>query len=156
MPVLNRDDLASYLPHKNNALILDQVEIKDANNAMGQVFLTNDKWFFNGHFPDQPVMPGVIIIEAIAQTAGVLINFKHKYNNLGLLVSINSAKFKKIITPDQKKINLQVSYISGRHGLYKFDGQAMVKDILYAKTIISLTNKSFVLDTCAYNTANPT
>jgi 3-hydroxyacyl-[acyl-carrier-protein] dehydratase len=94
------------LPHKYPFLFVDKVlEIKeDEITALKNV--TINEWFFNGHFPNNPILPGVIIIEAVAQVAGVLFlsSFENKDDYLTLLLGVENFKFKKIVKPGDSLI----------------------------------------------------
>ena len=154
---LSAADLTSYLPHRGEWALLEQLEVKSNKNAVGLVNLSVNKWFFNGHFPNQPIMPGVIIIEAMAQSAGALFSFNNEHskgvsgggsdhvnkscnqsNKIGFLVGVDNAKFRKPITPDLDSFECDVSLVKSAFGIYKFDCRVVKNGITYAQAIIKL------------------
>lgn len=98
---MNDNLILNSLPHKYPFLFIDKVISITEDEVVAQKNVSMNEWFFSGHFPNKPVMPGVIIIEAVAQTAGVLFlsNFKEKDEYLALLLGVESFKFKKIVKP---------------------------------------------------------
>src|ERR1700687_6516680 len=94
---LDIDAIREILPHRYPFLLVDRIEELDAERVVGIKNVTVNEPFFAGHFPDYPVMPGVFIIEAMAQVAGVLVlsSIPDRHNKLVLLVSIDEAKFRK-------------------------------------------------------------
>ncbi|MCS6955432.1 MAG: 3-hydroxyacyl-ACP dehydratase FabZ [Candidatus Calescibacterium sp.] len=89
------------LPHRYPFLFVDKVISITEDEIVAQKNVSMNEWFFSGHFPDKPVFPGVIIIEAVAQAAGVLFlsSFQEKDKYLALLIGVESFKFKRIIKP---------------------------------------------------------
>jgi len=95
------DIILNSLPHRYPFLFVDKVLSLKEDEIVVKKSLSINEWFFVGHFPDNPILPGVIMIEAIAQAAGVLFlhDFKDKDNYLPVLTSINEFKFKKSAKP---------------------------------------------------------
>lgn len=93
--------ILSSLPHRYPFLFVDKVISMTEDEIVAQKNVSINEWFFVGHFPNRAVFPGVIIIEAVAQTAGILFlsNFKEKDEYLALLLGIEGFKFKKIVKP---------------------------------------------------------
>ncbi|MCS7243520.1 MAG: 3-hydroxyacyl-ACP dehydratase FabZ [Candidatus Calescibacterium sp.] len=89
------------LPHRYPFLFVDKVISITDDEIVAQKNVSMNEWFFSGHFPNKPVFPGVIIIEAVAQAAGVLFlsSFQEKDKYLALLIGVENFKFKKIIKP---------------------------------------------------------
>ena len=108
--ILNKDDIKSLLPHREPFLFVDSISnINLRQDITGLIKFPEDSYFFKGHFPDRPVVPGVIIIESLAQLGGVLIYKSFEEDLVGkdpALVSVDSAKFKKSNIA-QRRINNQ-------------------------------------------------
>src|SRR5690348_15354210 len=111
MPTIEINEIRQLLPHRYPMLLVDRVLELDAERIVGIKNVTANEPFFSGHFPDFPVMPGVLIVEAMAQTAGVLVlkNIPDRESKLVLLVSIDSAKFRRPVVPgDQLRLEMVV------------------------------------------------
>lgn len=117
------------IPHRYPFLLIDKVtEIDKGKNAVGIKNVTANEEFFQGHFPDKPVMPGVLIIEAMAQTAGVLVVDTLDMADKGLLVyfmTLDKVRFRNLVGPGDR-LELHVSVIRGRGKVWKFWGEAKV------------------------------
>jgi 3-hydroxyacyl-[acyl-carrier-protein] dehydratase len=112
MPVLDIDAIREILPHRYPFLLVDRIEELEPERIVGVKNVTANEPFFVGHFPDFPVMPGVLIVEAMAQVAGVLVlkEMPDRRNKLVLLASVDGAKFRKPVRPgDQLRIEMKVS-----------------------------------------------
>ncbi len=111
MPILDINEIRRILPHRYPMLLVDRIVELEAERIVGIKNVTANEAFFSGHFPDYPVMPGVLIVEAMAQTAGVLVlkSIPDRENKLVLLVSIEYAKFRKPVRPgDQLRMELNM------------------------------------------------
>src|SRR5438876_12285210 len=111
MPILDIQAIREILPHRYPMLLVDSIIELEAERIVGIENVTVNEPFFSGHFPDFPVMPGVLIVEAMAQTAGVLVlkSLPDRENKLVLLVSIDGAKFRRPVVPgDQLRIEMSV------------------------------------------------
>src|ERR1700744_2365010 len=101
MSILDINEIRTILPHRYPFLLVDRIVELEAERVVGIKNVTANEPFFVGHFPDFPVMPGVLIIEAMAQAAGVLVlkNMPDRHQKLVLLVAIENARFRKPVTP---------------------------------------------------------
>src|SRR5215831_9178271 len=101
MSILDVNEIRQILPHRYPMLLVDRIVEFEPERIVGIKNVTANEPFFNGHFPDYPVMPGVLIVEAMAQTAGVLVlkTIEDRHTKLVLLVSIEYAKFRKPVVP---------------------------------------------------------
>jgi len=130
MTTLNIDDIKKYLPHRYPFIMVDKiVEVKPGEYIKAIKNLTVNEEFFNGHFPNYPVMPGVLILEALAQAAGIL-TFQTNgtmptKDDLYFLAGIDNARFKKTVRPGDQLI-LEIKVLKTKKDLWKFDCKASV------------------------------
>ena len=131
--ILGIEKIKKLLPHRHPFLLIDRVEnIVSGESCTAYKNVSYDAWFFQGHFPNAPIMPGVLIIEAMAQAAGVLALSSISNNDSPdsvLFASINNAKFKKQVVPGDT-LRIEVKVIQKRARIWKFAAQAFVKDNL--------------------------
>lgn len=137
-PVLDINDIMSILPHRYPFLLVDKIVELDneGKRIVGIKNVTMNEPFFQGHFPGHPVMPGVLVIEAMAQIGGVLcLNSPENRGKLAYFMSIDKAKFRRPIVPgDVLRIELTAISLRGRIG--KFKGRAYVGDELATESEI--------------------
>ena len=134
MPILEINEIRRILPHRYPMLLVDRVVELEAERIVGIKNVTANEPFFSGHFPDFPVMPGVLIVEAMAQTAGVLVlkSIPDRESKLVLLVSIEFAKFRRPVVPgDQLRIEMTV--IKRKASVAKMAGLATVDGLVVAE-----------------------
>ena len=133
-------EILTLLPHAFPFLLVDRVvEFEPGKRIVGIKNVTVNEPFFPGHFPGNPVMPGVLIIEAMAQTAGILAFKTHPdMHGKVLFIGIDEARFRKPVTPgDQLKMVLEV--VKHRKEIWVFDGIAYVDDVKVAEARIMAT-----------------
>jgi 3-hydroxyacyl-[acyl-carrier-protein] dehydratase len=138
--VLFHNDIINLIPHRYPFLLIDKVtNIIIGKSVTGIKSITFNEPFFQGHFPNYPVMPGVFILEAMAQTAACLVAFADKSlstNSLVFFTGIEKAKFRKPVTPGSTLI-LKVNILATKKTLYKFSAEAFVDDIVMASSDFS-------------------
>ncbi|MCX7704722.1 MAG: bifunctional UDP-3-O-[3-hydroxymyristoyl] N-acetylglucosamine deacetylase/3-hydroxyacyl-ACP dehydratase [bacterium] len=128
-PVLEIEDIEKIIPHRFPFLLVDRIiELEEDKRVIGIKNVSANEWFFQGHFPGRPVMPGVLIVEAIAQVAGVLmLSKKENQGKLAFFMSIEQAKFRRAVRPgDQLILKVEVSRLKSRVG--QVQGKAYVDD----------------------------
>jgi beta-hydroxyacyl-ACP dehydratase FabZ len=134
MTTLDNDAIRDILPHRYPFLLVDKIIEMDEEHVVGIKNVTANEPFFLGHFPDFPVMPGVLIIEAMAQTAGVqvLSTIPDRKNKLVFLVSVDGARFRRPVRPgDQLRIEMKV--IKRKGTVAKMAGHATVDGTIVAE-----------------------
>ena len=128
--------IMQMIPHRYPFLMIDRViEVVSGASAVGIKNVSINEAFFQGHFPQRPVMPGVLIIEAMAQTAAVLVVHTLGPESEGKLVyfmSVDSARFRRPVVPGDQ-IHVRVARKQHRGNVWKFEGHAMVGDKLTAE-----------------------
>ena len=128
---LNTEKIKNLIPHRDPFLFVDTCEIIiPGEHAKSEKLFSKNEYFFKGHFPDNPIVPGVIIIEAMAQTAGIVVSYKLKEfkDKSVLFMSVNKAKFRKPIFPDEI-VSFEVKFINSVRDVYKFEGTCYKGDI---------------------------
>jgi 3-hydroxyacyl-[acyl-carrier-protein] dehydratase len=134
MPILDVNEIRRILPHRYPFLLVDRIVELEAERIVGIKNVTVNEPFFGGHFPDFPVMPGVLIVEAMAQTAGVLIlrSIPDRDNKLVFLVSVDAARFRKPVVPGDQ-LRLEMTIIKRKGSVAKMGGRATVNGALVAE-----------------------
>ena len=132
MSNLTIHEILKYLPHRYPFLLVDRVlEYEKGKSLLALKNVTHNEPFFTGHFPGKPVMPGVIVIEAMAQAAGMLTlltnNTEPEKRELFYFAGIDNARFRRIIEPGDQ-LYLQVEVERSKRDLWKFKTQALVED----------------------------
>ena len=129
----NLEEIKRLIPHRYPFLLIDKVEkIIIGKSALGIKNVTINEPYFQGHFPSKPIMPGVLIIEAMAQTAAILVSKTIKIVDHDFLVyfmTISNAKFRKLVQPGDV-LKLKVLVERNRGNTWKFSGNAFVEECL--------------------------
>jgi 3-hydroxyacyl-[acyl-carrier-protein] dehydratase len=127
-------EIQKFLPHRYPFLLVDKIiEIDPGIKAAGIKNVTINEEFFQGHFPGQPIMPGVLIIEALAQVAGVLAFHSGATPSKSVyFMSIEKAKFRRPVVPGDQ-LKLEVSILQHRGNVWKFSGSAVVEEKIVAE-----------------------
>jgi len=136
-PVLEIEDIQKIIPHRYPFLLVDRViELEEDKRIIGIKNVSVDEWFFQGHFPGRPVMPGVLIVEAIAQVAGVLmLSKKENQGKMAFFMSIEQAKFRRTVRPgDQLVIKVDVTRLKSEVG--QICGKAFVDDKVACEAVL--------------------
>ena len=145
MITLNKQDIINLLPHREPMLLIDELsEIQKLSSATAVVKVRKDSFFVQGHFPDNPVMPGVLIVESFGQAAAALTAHgldKATYDNkLVFLMGVEKARFRNPVIPDCDLI-LKIEAIRSHGRVWKYKGEAFVDgrkmaDAQWAATIV--------------------
>nr|WP_217671566.1 3-hydroxyacyl-ACP dehydratase FabZ [Marinitoga sp. 1135] len=125
MGVMNIDEIMKILPHRYPFLLVDGVEEVSENKIIAYKNVSVNEPFFQGHFPQYPIMPGVLIIEGLAQTSGLLLMKDLKDDAIPLFLGIDKARFKKEVRPGDKLV-YEVELIQEKMGMYKLSGKGKV------------------------------
>jgi 3-hydroxyacyl-[acyl-carrier-protein] dehydratase len=131
---LDIDAIREILPHRYPFLLVDRIEELEAERVVGIKNVTVNEPFFAGHFPDYPVMPGVLIIEAMAQVAGVLVlsGIPDRKNKLVLLAGVDGAKFRRPVRPGDQ-LRMEMKILRSKASIAKVSGTATVDGTVVAE-----------------------
>ncbi|HTS62331.1 MAG TPA: 3-hydroxyacyl-ACP dehydratase FabZ [Candidatus Acidoferrales bacterium] len=134
MAILDINEIRALLPHRYPFLLVDRIIEMEAERVVGIKNVTANEPFFTGHFPDFPVMPGVLIVEAMAQTAGVLVlkSLGGRGNKLVLLVAIENARFRKPVVPGDT-LRMEMKVLKRKASVAKMAGVATVDGVTVAE-----------------------
>jgi beta-hydroxyacyl-ACP dehydratase FabZ len=129
--------IRDILPHRYPMLLVDRIEELDPDRIVGIKNVTVNEPFFIGHFPDFPVMPGVMIIESMAQVAGVLVlsTIPDRHTKLVLLASVDEAKFRKPVRPGDQ-LYIEMKLLKRKATIAKMSGTASVKGEVVAEAVM--------------------
>ena len=142
---LNKQQIKDLLPHREPMLLIDElINIRKLKSATAIVNVTRDSFFVQGHFPGEPVMPGVLIVEAFGQAAAALtaagIDKETYENKLVFLMTVDKARFRSPVIPDCK-LELNIEAVRSHGRVWKYKGEAVVDgkkmaDAQWAATIV--------------------
>ena len=149
MENLDKKQIEDLLPHREPMLLIDELyDIKKLFSATAVVNVRKDSFFVQGHFPDNPVMPGVLIVESFGQAAAALTAYgldkKDYENKLVFLMSVEKARFRNPVIPDCK-LELKIEAIRSHGKVWKYKGMALVEgkrmaDAQWSATIVDKNN----------------
>lgn len=127
MEVINIDGILDLLPHRYPFLLVDRiVECDSENHIVGIKNVTVNEPFFQGHFPDRPIMPGVLQLEALAQVGGVLMNKRFgKPGAVALFIGVDKARFRRMVIPGDQ-LRMEVRFLRSRMNMAKIQGHIHV------------------------------
>lgn len=136
--MMNNIDIQKILPHRYPFLLVDKItEMEEGKSIKGIKNVTVNEPFFQGHFPGNPIMPGVLICEALAQVGAVLLlSMEENRGKLGVFTGINNFKFRKQVVPGDT-LELSAELVTYRHGMGKANVEATVDGKTAAKGEIS-------------------
>lgn len=144
------EEIKEYLPHRYPFLLVDRVtELEIGESIAGYKNISANEHFFSGHFPNKPVMPGVLMVEALAQISGIL-GFKTVGKTpsdgaIYYLVGMSKTRFKKPVIPGDQ-LHLKASVLVGKRNLWKFQGTASVDGEIACETEIMLMERNDTSD----------
>jgi 3-hydroxyacyl-[acyl-carrier-protein] dehydratase len=143
MNILNKKQITDLLPHREPMLLIDELyDIKKLFSATAVVNVKKDSFFVNGHFPENPVMPGVLIVESFGQAAAALtahgLDKKTYENKLVFLMGVEKARFRNPVIPDCKLL-LKIEAIRSHGRVWKYKGEAFVDNKKMADAVWSAT-----------------
>ena len=136
--VIDHRKIAEILPHRYPFLLVDRVVHIDLENSeiIGLKNVTINEHFFSGHFPNVPIMPGVLVIEAMAQTGGILVHQKGYVGKIAVLLNVTSAKFRRPIYPgDVIYLHVKAIHISSKGG--RMSAKALVDEKIAVEAELS-------------------
>ena len=136
---LGYKEIIQLIPHRSPFLFVDECAIiEKGKKGIATKIFNDDEYFFQGHFPDNPIVPGVVLIEALAQTAGIVVSesISKDENKSVLFMSIYKAKFRKPVLPNYK-IKFYVEMMNNIKNVYKFAGKAYHNESLVAESEFS-------------------
>ena len=137
---IKKEDIKKYLPHREPFLFIDEVvSIKDDNQIHCKKLIIEEEYFLQGHFPNNPIFPGVIIIEALGQASGILgfslMNKSPEEGSIYVLAGVDKVRFRKRVRPGDN-IDLYSKVVSEKRGIWKFDCKAELNSELICSAII--------------------
>ena len=128
---MNKDELMQILPHREHMLLLDAAELTEDGEAVGHYTVRGDEFFLRGHFPDHPIVPGVILLEILAQSACVLMRDHLSAGQLPVYTGLNNVKFRSPVKPGDE-IETRCRVKRARHPFYFAEGTVRVGDRIAA------------------------
>ena len=129
MKEMGREDIEKIIPHREPFLLIDKIiDIEPGKKVKGVKYVRQEEYYFKGHFPSNPIMPGVLIVEAVAQAGAVaLLMLPENKGKLVLFAGIDKARFKKIVRPGDE-LMIEVVMEDFRRNIGKARGRVMVGD----------------------------
>lgn len=123
---MDREAIKTFLPHREPMLLLDEVTVDEQGQAVGALRIRGDEPFLQGHFPGKPVVPGVVLCEIIAQSAGVLVEEYLRKGFLPLFAGMEQVRFRRMVRPGDT-VKTRCSTLRQKGMLLKVEGEALVE-----------------------------
>lgn len=144
---MNIREILNNLPHRYPFILVDRVvSIKESENLVAIKNVTMNEPFFQGHFPGNPVMPGVLILEALAQASSIFAvasGAKVGKNAVQVFAAIDNVRFKRIVEPGDQ-LELRIEYLKHRNDVWKIKGLALVDDEIACSADLTSATKEFL------------
>ena len=143
-----KDDIKKYLPHREPFLFIDEVIDIDQNNQIHvRKYISPDEYFLDGHFPNNPIFPGVIIIEALGQASGILgfvkMNKTPDEGSIYVLAGVDKVRFRKRVRPGDT-LDIYSRVLGEKRGIWKFDCRAELDKELVCSAIILCADRKAI------------
>ena len=140
--LMSTEDIKKVLPHRYPFLLVDRVTSMTDTSITAIKNVSNSEPYFQGHFPTRPVMPGVLMVESLAQTGGILMLSKlENHGKMAYLASIENARFRKLVTPgDQLILHVELVKLKSRIGLVKGSATVDGEEVCSADIMFSLAD----------------
>ncbi|MBP3653379.1 MAG: 3-hydroxyacyl-ACP dehydratase FabZ [Clostridia bacterium] len=132
---MNRDEIMNILPHRNSMLLLDEAWLDEDGNARGSYLARGDEWFFDGHFPGNPVMPGVVQCEIIAQ-ASCMLFARELAGKTAYYAGMDKVRFRRMVRPGET-LQVKASLLRQKLNMYVVKGEASVDGAICASGELS-------------------
>jgi 3-hydroxyacyl-[acyl-carrier-protein] dehydratase len=133
----NIEEILNILPHRYPFLLIDRITAATENSVTGIKSVTMNEWFFQGHFPKKPVMPGVLILEAMAQTGAVMVHqWEENKGKLVFLAGVDEARFRRLVQPGDQ-LRLEVTQVYRRRGVGRSQCKAYVGEDLACEALLT-------------------
>ena len=145
---ISKDDIKKYLPHREPFLFIDEVIDIDQNNQIHvRKYISPDEYFLDGHFPNNPIFPGVIIIEALGQASGILgfvkMNKTPDEGSIYVLAGVDKVRFRKRVRPGDT-LDIYSTVLGEKRGIWKFDCRAELDKELVCSAIILCADRKAI------------
>jgi 3-hydroxyacyl-[acyl-carrier-protein] dehydratase len=145
---ISKDDIKKYLPHREPFLFIDEVIDIDQNNKIHvRKYISPDEYFLDGHFPNNPIFPGVIIIEALGQASGILgfvkMNKTPDEGSIYVLAGVDKVRFRKRVRPGDT-LDIYSRVLGEKRGIWKFDCRAELDKELVCSAIILCADRKAI------------
>lgn len=133
----NIEDILNILPHRYPFLLIDRITAATDSHVTGTKSVTINEWYFQGHFPQKPVMPGVLIIEAMAQTGAVMVHqWEENKGKLVFLAGVDEARFRRLVQPGDQ-LRIEVTKVYRRRGVGRSQCKAYVGEDLACEALLT-------------------
>lgn len=132
---MTKDEIKTILPHREPMLLVEELE-QEGDFALGKYQVKGDEWFLQGHFPEAPVVPGVILCEILAQTVAILLQDKMTVGQVPMYTSMKEVRFKAPVKPGDL-FQTKCRITRAKHPFYFAEGEGFVGDTLCVKSTFS-------------------